>query len=275
MVVLAAVMMLIWVEDARATPGEDTFIGVRALQLQPEVNHEAVVAACRTAVGQRTADGEPILVRMLPVIRSIEAWHLLQIGRDVEAAEAFQAALNTRNTPDVVARAADTIARRWLSRFDRDKVVTALKDYHREYVEYPGSLEDLAAWRGAKDAKSVLRDRQNEPWIYRTGSFRRLDIASRQRYTLHSRAIGRETSSLADARKMVPPGAGATFVRKNTTDPAVIELHLGGESRNTMTIQEGGLIQNVRFAAFDSHGRFALLANEDFWFTAIPAGAGR
>lgn len=259
---------------ASAAPDEDAFIPLWSLHRQTPDQHEAVVTACREAAQQRAADGAPRLGRYLPVARTLEGWRLLKLARTNEAVAAFESVLTSQPASDAIARAADTLARRWLSRLDREAVVAALQAYHRENVEFPTDLTAFAPWPPAR--QPPLRDRLGQPWSYRLASFKRLKTVSRQQYTLFSSAIGAETSALAAALRLPYPAPPIAFVPRNAAAPALVEFRIGAAPAvQTAILQEGDCAANLRFVALDSQTRFVLLCADDFWLAALPGGEGR
>ncbi|NLL84073.1 MAG: hypothetical protein GX230_07525 [Lentisphaerae bacterium] len=255
---------------AVAAPQEDTFIRIWGIHRQANVSHTTVINTCREAANQRAENDQPLLASYYPVIRTIEGWHLLQTGRHDEATKALTAALDTQRSNDPLIRAADSIARRWLSRLDREQIVAALKKYHRDNVEFP---PDLSIFNSLPQAdRPPLRDRMGNPWVYRLAEFRRLKHAHAQRYLLYSIAIGRETSTLATALNLPYIDTPITYARKNNTSPVMVELTIGTlPDTRTAIVQEGNRFEDIRFLAIDSRNRFMLLCNDDFWLTALPA----
>ncbi len=259
---------------AVAVPAEDAFIQIWGIHRQTPDTHETVLKACRETIQKRGADGTPLLGPYLPVVRTIEGWRLLMLARTAEAVKAFEAAIDPQRSSDGIVRAADAVARRWLSRLDRETVAATLKAYHREQVEFPVDLSVFGAW--PKERQPPLRDRMGDPWVYRLTDFRRLKAVARQQYSLYSLTIGRETSTLDAALQKTQPDTPIAFVRKGAATPALVEFRIGTapELKNTI-IQEGNLSEGLRFVALDSQSRFALLTDSDFWLTALPAGGQR
>ena len=260
---------------ADAAPHEDAFLRLWSLHRQAAAasNHLAVAEACREASRRPGADAGPLLGRYLPAARTIEAWHLLQAGRATEAAAAYEAALTTGTPTDPLRGAADAMARRWLSRLDREQVVAALAVYYREQVAFPPDLAVFEAWPAAR--RPPLRDRQGDAWIYQLQAFRRLKLDGAQRYILYSRSVGRETATLAAAMALCPPATVVSFVRRGAGSPAVAEVRVGGAAVRPVVLQEGTRAGGLVFAAIDGAGRFALFSNDDFWLIALPPEGGR
>ena len=258
--------MFLHASVAAAAPDEDAFLRLWTLHRQAAAasNHLAATAACREAAR---------LGRFLPAARTIEGWHLLQAGRAAAAAAAYESALARGAPADPLAAAADAMARRWLSRLDREQVVAALAAYHREHVAFPPNLAVFESWPEAR--RPPLRDRRGDAWIYQFQTFRRLRIDTAQRYILYSRSAGRETSALEAALALRPPATPAVFVRKSAGPPAVAELRVGGADRPPVLVQEGTRAGGLVFAAIDSAGRFALLSDEEFWLMALPPENGQ
>ena len=259
--------MFLHASVAAAAPDEDAFLRLWTLHRQAAAasNHLAATGACREAAR---------LGRFLPAARTIEGWHLLQAGRVAEAAAAYESALARGGAPDgPLAAAADAMARRWLSRLDREQVVAALAAYHREHVAFPPNLAVFESWPEAR--RPPLRDRRGDTWIYQLQSFRRLRLDTAQRFILYSRSVGRETSALEAALALRPPVTPVAFVRKSAGPPAVAELRVGGAGRPPVLVQEGTRAGGLVFAAIDSAGRFALLSDEEFWLMALPPENGQ
>ena len=272
--VLALTVATLLVGWGKAAPYDDAFLSIWNIHVQRPDDHEGVAAACRAAIARLGNDDSAALGPYLPVVQTIEGWRLLQAKRTAEATTAFEAALDRgRGGSDTRLHAADTVARRWLSRIDREQVVVALDAYHREHVAFP---DDLAVFQtGPVADQPPLRDRKNEPWGYQLVSFRRLKAGGQQRYALFSRSIGRETSALDVALALRPSDVPITFVRKNTGTPALAEFRIGSGTSQPVVVQEGARSGGLRFVAIDGLGRFALLCDDDFWLMALPPAGGR
>ena len=261
---------------AGAAPAEDDFLRLWSLHRQAVAtsNHMAVATACREAAGTSGNGGEPRLGRFLPAARTIEGWHWLQAGCVREAAAAYDSALAAGGMPaGPLAGAADAMARRWLSRLDRELVVAALATYYRDHVAFPPALAAFESWPAAR--RPPLRDRQGDAWIYQLQAFRRLKLDGAQRYILYSRSVGRETSTLAAALALRPPATVVSFARKGTGSPAVAEIRIGGMAAPPAIVQEGARAHRLVFAAIGDSGRFALLSDDDFWLMALPPEGSR
>ena len=259
---------------ATAAPDEEAFLRLWVLHRQAAAssNHLAVAEACREAARSSDNARASRLGRFLPAARTIEGWHWLQAGRVREAAAAYESVL-TGPPADPLAGAAEAMARRWLSRLDRELVVAALAAYYREQVAFPPVLAAFESGPAAQ--RPPLRDRQGDAWIYQLQTFRRLKLDGAQRYLLYSRSIGRETSALAAALALRPPAAAVSFVRKGAGSPAVAEIRIGGPSTSPAIVQEGARAHGLVFAAIGGSGRFAILSDDDFWLMALPPEGNR
>jgi hypothetical protein len=272
LLLLAALAMR--AQPVAGDPYEDAFIRLWGLHRQAPDDHAAVAAACREALGRSASDKTPLAGRYQPVVRTLEGWRLLQAGLTDEAATSFEAALSRGRTfADPLSAAADALARRWLSRIDRERVVAALQAYHREHVGFPAGLDVFQSW--PIERRPPLLDRIGDPWSYQLLGFRRLNAGGDQRYRLYSRSIGRATSSLEAARALRPPETPIFFVRKTAESPVVAEFRIGGATNRPVVLQEGTRGSGVIVAAIDGQGRFALLSDDDFWLLALPPGGGR
>jgi hypothetical protein len=71
--------------------------------------------------------------------RSVQAWRLLRAGKPADAAAVYQAMLADASTPAAFA----DLARRWLTRLDREEVKAALLKVWARDIRFPDSLEKL------------------------------------------------------------------------------------------------------------------------------------
>ena len=220
---------------------------------------------CRRAIDSKS------LGAFAPVADILLGADLLALGRADEGAKILAkrllapgAATPADPVAAAVAAAADTHARRWLTRLDREKVVAALKGYYAENVRYPDSLDAL---RGTKPAPP-FRDRWGDPWNYRLDHFRALKGVAAQRYVLESRG----TPRASDLRKalgarsapVLPDGWKAARGRDGSV---VIEDAPGARS----IVRPGSLHAGVRFVCFA--GRAALFSSGDGW-ALLPLSPG-
>jgi hypothetical protein len=119
------------------------------------------------------------------------------------------------------------MARRWLTRLDREAVREALRAYYATHVRFPEFLDSLGKLKGCE--KTPLADRWNKPWRYRLTAFDRVRGLTAQRYSLDSPSLG-EASDLTAA--LARPYAGGI-----TLEP--LEVSADG-SRPTVTVAVAG-----------------------------------
>lgn len=220
-------------------------------------------ALCQAAVDRGT------LGAYAPVGRTLQGWHLLAGGQAAAAAVAWSGALTAAD--DAVARAADTMARRWLTRVDREQVIAALRAYYAAEVQYPPALDALQTL--APRLSPPLKDRWDAPWNYRLATFRALKGLDAQRYVLESRTLGK-ASDLAAARAALQAGhaPAVRLVRVVSQRPPVaveVDVIAGGQT-NRAALTEGATAAGVRFVRLvDS---FALFSDGDRWLVVWPPG---
>lgn len=145
---------------------------------------------------------------LIPPARGLSVWHLLAADQTRVAEQLLEGMEKAALVPG--AEAQGEFARRWLTRLDREKVVAALKEYYSHKIEYPPTLDALAAL--PKTKRPPLFDRWRQAWLYRLDDFKRLQGFTRQRYTLKSHQLG-DTSSLAAALARSYPAATGLQVR--------------------------------------------------------------
>lgn len=186
---------------------------------QQSVEHERAVWQLWTTHTNNLARPETVLAEcreyetrlpdspFLDVCRGIAAWHLLKTGRLAEARRSFES-MPFGGAPAPLAEAAREMARAWITRLDRERVVLALKRFYNREVAFPESLEALQTL--PPEHRPPLTDAWGNPWRYRLRSFRFLEGIDNQRYFLESRSLGPD-SELESA--VGAPYAGALNYR--------------------------------------------------------------
>lgn len=264
---IAAVISLVLfaLSSFAATPQELAFLSVWKPHQRDINDHDAVIQATRKV----EHFGE-----FLPAVKTLAAWHLLASGNEKDAIRFFESALikskNKASTP--IARHADIMARRWLTRLEIRKVDAALKRYYVGNVEFPSSLSPVLSLPPPMTPPKT--DYFDDAWNYRLGEFSRLTGLKAQRYVLYSKTLGRHLSHLKD----LPTSSycshkAAKLHGMRTSKPVSINLEtiIDGESKKGIAV-EGNLSNGVRFLKLSSDKRFALLCDSenDFWIVATP-----
>lgn len=150
---------------------------------QPPYDHKALLAACQAFKDKHPSDP------LTAVSRTMAGWHLLQLGRQKEAAEVFSSSLRLRGSS--LSDSAKPMAQAWLTRMDREGVKEALQFYYRKKMGYPKKLEDLAAYAGLPESLKFLdRDRWGSTWSYQLTGFRTIPNMLDQKYRLRSVRLG-------------------------------------------------------------------------------------
>ena len=248
-----------------ATKQETAFLSVWTVHSQSPDNHAAVIAAC-----QRVMDTSATLGEFLPVVKTLAGWHLLASGKEADAIRVLESVLTTDKKPAPMARYADIMARRWLSRLDIRKVDAALKSHYAAHVEYPSSLAPILSL--PKPATPAKTDRFGDGWIYRLSGFSRLTDLKAQRYVLYSKTLGTSLSRLSDLPfTAYSPQKSVTFLSRKMTTPLTIEIEtvVNGEKQKGVAT-EGNLCNGVRFLKLASDFQFVLFADSecDFWLVS-------
>lgn len=190
-------LILASVTTSRAADEEGLLSLWKQHMTTPE-DHEAVIKACRAFSSARASDP------LSPVVRGIEAWHTLRDGRRQEAFAMWEADLGLPPSP--LNDCARRLASGWLSRADREKVVSALQAYYRKEVAYPRDLAQISAHPRLKnEPKAPDTDRFGKPWSYALTGFQHVKGFPDQKYSLRSVVLG-DLSDLKAAEKL-PYGA--------------------------------------------------------------------
>ena len=230
-------------------------------------DHKAVIAACQSVMDKSSTLGE-----YLPAVKTLAAWHLLASGNQSDAVRIFESAVTSDKAAKPVARYADTMARRWLTRIDYAQTERALKAYYADNVEYPSSLSPLLNLPKGKAPPKA--DRFGDPWVYKTEEFSKLTRLKNQRFTLYSKNVGNKLTKLSAVPFEAYGRKSASIIACKTLTPLSVEFETvteAGTQRGVAT--ESGLINGLRFLRMDSDNRFALMIDSecDFWVVAPPA----
>jgi hypothetical protein len=153
------------------------------------------------------------------VVSGFEAWHYLKKGNRAAAAEIFNSMLVKGAATDIQ-KAGDLMARSWLSRMDREQVISALKVIYKRDIAFPASLEALTALK--LEPAPPLTDRWEKPWVYRLESA--IKGMESQRYVLESSTLG--AYSRLDRALKEPYGSGLQLqpVKMINTSRNVVEF---------------------------------------------------
>lgn len=254
-----------------ATPQEEAFLKVWQAHTRAPQNHDAIIAAC-----QRVMDKTATLGDLLPVVKTLAAWHLLASGRQSDAVRVFESALTTDKATRPLTRYADAMARRWLTRIEMRGLERALADYYRDNVEFPENLTPIYAMPTGKTL--ARQDRFGDAWVYAIKPFGKLSGAKRQRYTIHSKNLGARGSPLSALPfTTYGPDKSAVIIARKSANPVTVEFETttaAGTQRGVAS--ESGVISGgLRFLRVDADLHFAILidTDADFWYVATAAAA--
>ena len=239
---------------------------VWSLHAKDPAKHEAVIAACQSVMDKASTLGD-----YLPVVKTLAAWHLLASDKPQDAARVFETALTSDKSAPAIARSADTLARRWLTRIDHATVEKALRAHYTAHVAFPASLAPLQS----QPNPPPKADRFGDPWVYALGGFSKIPNTSGQRFTLHSKSLGSRLTAL----KALPPAAygkkQASILARRQGTPVMVEFETVTDAGTLRgTAGEGSAVNGIRFLRLSSDGQFALMIeNEsDFWIVATARG---
>ena len=234
-------------------PDETALQALWASQEKDAGNHTALAQAA-AAFEQHFATSP-----LVPVARGIGAWHLLESG-DFDGAKLVLEKMASAGADPVGAIGAE-MARRWLTRLDREQVVIALQKVYAGDLEYPESLSAVSALPA--EYRPPLADRWGVAWTYTAGSFKKLQTGERQTFTLESPKLG-ATSDLKQALAQ-PYGTGFTF------KPTKVMPSIGGKAvivfqdaaGRTETVSEGSAGSDLGLAYVGDE--VLILGGGDYW----------
>jgi len=246
-----------------ATPQEEAFLRVWRAHAQDPTRHDAIIEVCQSVMDRASTLGE-----YLPVVKTLAAWHLLASGKQQDAVRIFESALTADSkTAPILARNADTLARRWLTRIDHIAVEKAVRAHYASRVEFPDTLQPILS----QPNPPPKTDRFGAAWVYKAEQMK-ISKARNQKFSLHSQTLGSRLTAL----KALPfTGYGkrlATIAARRQGTPVMLEFEtvLEGEAPQRGTASEGSAVNGIRFLKLASDGQFALMIeNEsDFWVVA-------
>ncbi|TAN37098.1 MAG: hypothetical protein EPN23_06715 [Verrucomicrobia bacterium] len=167
--------------------------------LRTPADHAAIIQAAQQVASQFPDSA------MLGVAQNLGGWHALVAGQTNDAIRLLAPLLTERTEP--IGMEAHTMAQRWLTRLDRERVCSALKNYYRDHVEFPASLDALNALPVTN--RPPLMDRFGRAWKYELTALKRLTTMRGQNYRLQSYALGDDSELAAALRR--PYGGGLVF----------------------------------------------------------------
>jgi len=264
---LATLFVCCFTAAVRATPQEDAFMKVWSTHIRAPGDHKTVLEVCQSVMDKSSTLGD-----FLPAVKTLAAWHLLASGNTVDATRIFESALTTDKAAKPIARYADAMARRWLTRMDYAQAERALKLYYADNVEYPASFSALNTL--PKEKQPPQADRFGDAWAYKTEDFNKLTKLKNQRYSLFSKNLGNKLTKLSALPFSAYGRKTALIVARKNLSPITVEFETVTEAGTQRGIaSENGLINGIRFLRMDSESRFALMVDSecDFWIVATPA----
>jgi len=218
-----------------ARPNESGLAAVWKLNISESNDHARVASACGEF--RKASPSDPLAW----VADGIGAWRWLKAGDTSTAATVFERMAAAPQT-DPMGKAAAVMAKRWLTRLDREKVRFALKLMYRKNIEFPPSLEDLRML--PEQFQPPYTDRWGQKWSYRLVEFKHLKGIRGQKYELISASLGAssdlETALAVPYASRIPlkpsrvigGGAGSEAIEFATTDGTNEKkvLNVGSES---------------------------------------------
>ncbi len=241
-----------------ATPDEERIL----LQLWQFHQTNTVAHARITEICERIESGFADF-SFLPIVRSIAAWHHHQDQRPDSAINLWTR-IDNEASRDPLGRAAQRMARTWLTRFDREHVRKALRRVYAKNVQYPETLEPLRTMDAAE--RPPLVDRWGDPWHYEWAQFRMLrSVREGQNYRLESANI-RTTSDLSQALN-IEYGRGLTLRPSRLIDATpgrqTLEFKNTAPPGGSVTLAEGASYQGQSLAYVGE--TIVVLADGDHW----------
>lgn len=145
-------------------------------------DHQAVIQTCLAYASKFPQDP------FLPLVQSIEAWHLLSRGKTDEAWKKFNSQLAGGESG--LESAVQRVARGWITRLQQGQLRDALQIYYKKEVRYPERLDKLASHPGISASDQLpLKDAWNVSWNYKLVGFKGVAGFRDQKYELKSNSL--------------------------------------------------------------------------------------
>lgn len=246
----ASVLLLPSLVRAQAPADESTLLALWK-NFTP-TNLEGTVRACAAFNKQFT--NSPLREVTLGVV----GWCALQLGdRGDTVTRVFESMLSSDDA--TLDEAATTMARRWLTRLDREKVEVGLRKVYIDLVSYPPTLEALT--KLPEGQRPPLTDRWGRPWRYRLAEQKHIRGLG-QKYVLESVNVDRD-HDLKDA-------LGKTYEAATLLKPQkVLSREKGRESvafaagREPVVLAVGGRFRGVTLVHVGQ--TLVVLTDDDHW----------
>ena len=194
--------------------------------------------------------------------RAIDGWHLLRTGRVTDAKAVYQALLEDSSSPPALIE----LAKRWLTRIDREEVRAALLKVWVKNIRFPDSLDALPA------PQPPPVDRWGRAWRYKPGTLKILK-SDAQRYELLSPVLGPD-SDLADALRRPWPlesSARPLIVNSAPGSNPVVTFQTAGPPQEKAMMTEGKSWMGIVLVKVGI--RALIVAESDYVFFPLKPGS--
>ena len=171
---------------------------------QKTSDHAAVVKAC--VAFEKQYPQSPLIT----LSHGLAGWHLLKMEQPRAAAPLFETMISD-NPASPLAEAGNTMARRWMTRLDREKVREALRRYYSHNIEFPAVVDKLD--KLPADQRPPMTDRWKNTWVYRLTGFKRVGGLFDQKYLLQSAALTTDSDFKEALAKPYPAESGLKPLR--------------------------------------------------------------
>lgn len=239
---------------AQAPADESALLAIARTATNP-----AAEATGRLAAGfVRQFSNSPVAV----VARQWAGRAALQGGRREEAVTWLTGAMGGESP---LAQASDAMARRWLTRLDRERVVAALRVWYADHADFPASLDALKALPATN--QPPLLDRWGKPWRYRQAEFKRVRGLAGQRYVLESINVNRD-NELKAALARPPAELPVSPAKIMSRDPGRESVSFTRKAGGSVVLQIGAETEGFTLAHV---GRGVILLSDGEHFHVVQA----
>jgi hypothetical protein len=197
---------------------------------------------------------------LLVPAKEIKAWHLFRLKQISSGYNLFNGIVNEYSLNPVVT-AGKEVARRWLTRLDREKLRIYLKKYYTSNIRFPESLAVFARLPASK--QPPLKDQWGHKWDYSLVNFKYLKGFNDQKYTLESKKLGNNSDFSEMINKPYKTSLEIEPVKTlKSGSQETIKFKVDGLKQNII-LSEGSDVRGITLAYLGK--RIIILSDGDYW----------
>jgi len=230
---------------------EARLLALWSAHLEKIEDHPGAIKACNGFEVETQRDP------LMGICRGIAAWHLMKAANTNEAKKIL-AKMESEGV-GVIGKTEQTMARRWLSRYDIEDVKRTLKRLYLKNIAYPETLDSIRTL--PQDQRAPLVDRWGVPWAYSLGGFKELTGMKNQKYRLQGARLGKY-SNIGEALAL-PYGENIKLKPLSTGSGESVLFQQTTEGGKQVSLSPGKNLDGVEFVYYGK--TIIILSDGDHW----------